>query len=570
MKKQHLLLLSSILVLSACGAANAQESNQESKIELTTTSETPVSETAGASHEEQTDTTTTNSEAASTQTETTSNEATAETTESSELFSERDLNPSYDATTAKITLNENEATVEGTGVTFDNQVITISDEGVYEISGNSDGVQIVVAADDTAKVQLVFNGVTMTNEESPILVESADKVFLTLASNSQNSLTDGTTRQDESIDGVIFSRSDLTINGDGALTINGQFNNGIESKDDLKIIQAKITITAVNNALKANDVINIEGATLDLTAGKAGIHAKNDDDPTLGNVYLNPTSLTINATEDGVDAFNELVIAGGNINITNSTEGLEAKTIHLQEGVVNIVSTDDGINASDGSGSETMEGFGGPGGGDMQANEELAIVIEGGILTVNAEGDGLDSNGSITINGGEVYVEGSQMGGNDALDANGQAIINAGTVIAIGTADMAQGLTAGADQASISVNVSGQIGSLVEIADENGNVLASYTANKPFQNVVASVAGMNEGQTYQVLVDGDATTVEATSVASQNQMGPGGQPMMPPTGGFEENGEGPGGPNQNGQPMTPPNGQEQNGSVDATSGASQS
>lgn len=529
MKKKHVLLLSSMLLLSACGAANAQETgNQMAEIELTT--ESAVEKVTSTAIENNTNTTE--------QVEATNqDESTAEiqTSSDSELFSARDLDATYEAVTAKISLNGATAQVDGSGASFENQILTITTEGVYELSGSSDGIQIVVAADENAKVQLVFNGVTMINEESPILIESADKVFLTMADNSQNSLQDGSTRQDESIDAVIFSRSDLTINGTGQLDIVGNYYNGIDSKDDLKIVNAAVTIQAVNHGLNTNDALNVQAATIDIKAGKDGLHAENSDDATLGNIYLNPNTLTIQATEDGVDEGNELVIAGGNVDVQQSTEGLEAKTITVQGGTISVVSSDDGLNASAGSdGSEEGQGFGGQGGpgfGMMAADSDLQIIINDGTLIVNAEGDGLDSNGALTINGGEVYVEGSQMGGNGAIDSNGTATINSGTVIAIGTADMAQGLTAGAEQGSVSANVSGEIGSLIEISDEQGNVLASYTAKKPFQSVVASVEGMAIANNYLITVDGNETVVEATSAASQNQMGGGPRNMMPPTGG---------------------------------------
>lgn len=482
MKK--LILLSTVFTLAACGPANAQETTTS-----TTSNQTVVSDT--------------------------------------QYFTDRDLNASYDeASATKISLSGSSANIEGTGASFSGNVVTIAAEGTYLISGESEGIQIKVEANDTAKVQIVLKDVTMVNEEAPIYIQSADKVFLTLAEGTTNQLSDGTSRTDETIDAVIFSRSDLTINGTGKLEITGSFNNGIESKDDLKIVDAEVTINASNNGIRANDALNIQGAILNLTTGNDGIKAENDDDLTLGMVYLNPKSVTINAIGDGIQASNTVEIAGGEIEIQNSNEGIEAMVIHQTGGNVSVISIDDGLNTSDPTSTESS----GPG---MGANANLSIVIDGGVLKVNAEGDGLDSNGSLEINGGEVYVQGSQMGGNGAIDADSQPIINGGTVIAIGTADMAQGFVSGSSQASIAANVNGSAGSIINIKDESGNVVASLTADKAFQSVIASVEGMTEGATYSVEVDGFETSVQASSSTGSGMMGgpsgfPGGQ--QPPAG----------------------------------------
>lgn len=386
----------------------------------------------------------------------------------------------------------------------------------------------------------------MTNQEPPIYVNAADKVFVTLADGTSNSLTDGSTRADEAIDAVIFSRSDLTINGNGQLTITGNFYNGIESKDDLIIAGGQITVNATNTALNANDVVNIQGATLDLTAGNDGIKAENEEDLTLGNMYLNPNSLTINAGGDGIQASNTVELAGGTIAINNSTEGIEAMYIHQTGADITLVSSDDGLNASDPTATASQA----PGMG-ASTNSALSIVIDGGTLVIDAGGDGLDSNGSLTLNGGTVLVQGSQNGGNGAIDADSQPIVNGGTIIALGTADMAQGLTSAANQPSISATVNGSAGSVVTILDEGGNQLAQMTATQAFQSVIASAPTMTEGTNY--IVDVDGSQVSATGAASTG----GGMRGMGGRGG-EFSGLG-----QGQAPLTPPG-------TDVTSGATSS
>lgn len=453
---------------------------------------------------------------ANAQEETTENQTTI-TNETNQYFSNRDLDPSYDSVKARITLEGASAMIGGEGATLEGTILKISQEGVYELTGISEGIQVLIEVADTEKVQLVFNNVTMTNEEPVVYVNTGDKVFITLKDGTTNQLVDGITRLDESLDAVIFTRSDLIINGTGELIINADFKNDIESKDDLRITGGIITITASNHALNANDAINIQGTVLNLTAGKDGIHAENNDDITLGNVYLNPTSLTISAAEDGVDAFNLLEIAGGDINIIQSDKGMEASVIHQTGGNVSIVSSDDGLNASDGtSNSQVMM---------SQGNSVLQIVIDNGKLEINVEGDGIDSNGSVTINGGEIYVRGSQVGGNGAFDSDLGVTMNGGTVIAIGTADMAQDMNSGSEQASITVTADGQAGSVITISDQSGNVLATHTATKPFQWINATVPGMVEGESYIISVDNGTVEVTASkSVQSTGMGGPGGGP----------------------------------------------
>lgn len=479
MMKRNVLLLGMAILLGACGTAGAQESS--------------------------------------------SNTISVTTNEATEYFTERDLTSTYDAAQAtKITLSGNQASIEGQGAQLVGNTLTIAAEGTYIISGESNGIQLKVAANDTAKIQLVFNGVNMTHDDAVVYIESGDKVFITLADGTQNTLVDGATRTDETLDATLYSRSDLTLNGTGSLAINGLFKNAIESNDDLKIVSGTYNIEAVNHGLNANDQLNIGEATINIIAGKDGIHAENEDDLTLGNVYLNPTNLTIVAVEDGVDASNQLLIAGGTITITESEEGMEAKVIHQVDGNVTVTSTDDALNASDGSSSSE--------GGMEMSNPELMIVIDGGQLVVDAEGDGIDSNGTITINGGSVYVNGSVMGGNGAIDAAGEVSVNGGIVMALGTADMAQGFSSTSTQASLAVMASGVAGSQIVVTDSSGNVVAEYNAQKQFQHLIISAPGLQEGSDYTVTVDGSATTAQA-ALTTQGTMGgmfPGGGQPMPP------------------------------------------
>ncbi|MBQ8983149.1 MAG: carbohydrate-binding domain-containing protein [Lachnospiraceae bacterium] len=322
--------------------------------------------------------------------------------DTSELFSDRDLTQMADLSEAVYYTVSN------------GEDIHITSEGVYVVSGSAKNVTIYVEAASEDKVQLVLNDLSITNDDFPcIYVKEADKVFVT-TSGTENTLSvtgsfaaDG----DTNTDGVIFSRSDLVLNGTGGLTINST-DNGVVGKDDLKITGGTYTITASSKAFEANDSIRIAAGTFHLTAGTDALHAENDEDDTLGYIYIAGGTYTIQAGDDGIHAESVLEIDGGTIDIT-AAEGLEATYIQINEGTVNIQASDDGINAANKSSSYTP-----------------TVEINGGDITVSmgaGDTDGIDSNGNIIINGGTVNVT-----GNSTFDYDGTGVINGGTVIVNG------------------------------------------------------------------------------------------------------------------------------------------
>ncbi|MBP2624163.1 carbohydrate-binding domain-containing protein [Streptococcus oricebi] len=442
---------------------------------------------------------------------------TATKTDTSQYFTDRDSDPSYEESKAtKIELKDNSATSSGNGASVDGSTVTISTAGTYIISGKSENVQILVKAGDQDKVQIVLNGVTMTGTDAGIVVESADKTFLTLAEGSKNSISDSAKHKNTDYDAAIYSKDDLTLNGSGSLTVEGNYGNAIESNDDLRITGGTYTIKGYKNALAANDALNIKDASLDLTATEDALHADNDDDTNLGNLYIQSGTITIKADDDGMHASNAALIDGGTIKVEKSQEALEGKTVTINGGELDLTSTDDGINASDGSSSEDK----GPG----QATAGVSLTISGGKVKVNAQGDGLDSNGDLTISGGEVYVDGPTDNGNGALDYDGNGSITGGQVMIIGSSGMAMGFGSSSTQASVLANVSGNAGSKISITDSSGKEVLSYTALKNFQSVLASSADLKDGETYTIKVDGQSTTATASLSTQNGNGGPGGGP----------------------------------------------
>ena len=294
--------------------------------------------------------------------------------------------------------------------------INITSAGVYVLSGNASNVTVTINAGDDDKVQLVLDGVSITNSSKPaIYVINADKVFVTTASGSSNSLSvtgsftaDGTTNTDA----VIFSKDDLVLNGLGTLNIRST-ENGVTSKDDLKVTGGTLNITCSADALEANDSIAIAGGSITINTDKDGLHAENDEDNTVGYIYICGGSLDINAGSDGIQGTTIVQIDNGNINISAS-EGIEGTYVQINGGTISISASDDGINASNKSNAVSV-----------------TIEINGGDITVNmgqGDTDGIDSNGNLFINGGTIRVNAQSP-----FDYDGTANKTGGTIIVNGT-----------------------------------------------------------------------------------------------------------------------------------------
>ncbi len=327
--------------------------------------------------------------------------------DASDLFSERDLTQVADLTDAQaITLASG-------------QDVQITEEGVYVVTGDASDATIVVDAEDGAKVQLVLDGASITNEDAPaIYVKSADKVFVTTTEGSTNRLSVTgafTSDGDTNTDAVIFSKDDLTLNGLGTLEVSST-GNGITSKDDLKVTGGTYDIDAAADALEANDAILVSGGALTITTSKDGLHAENDEDASTGYVYICGGSLDIEAADDGIQATTILQIDGGSFSI-RAAEALEATYVQVNGGSFDIEASDDGINATTKStsvGTPTIEVTGGELGITMGAGDTDALdangnlVISGGTIDITAQ-SAFDFDGTVTFTGGTVTVNGEQV-----------------------------------------------------------------------------------------------------------------------------------------------------------------
>lgn len=459
----------------------------------------------------------------------------------SDLFTDRDLAGTYEEEDAVvITLSDGSSACSGSGVSIDGDVITITKEGTYLLSGSLSDGQIVVDTNSSAKVQLVLSGVDITcSDSAAIYVIQADKVFLTLAEGTENRI--GTTGEfaetEEGIDAAIYAKDDLTLNGSGSLTVTCPYGHGIVSKDDLKLTGGTYTITAAAQGLSGNDSVRIADGVYQITAEGKGIKSDTAIYLTGGEITINSTddavhsnglctisggSYTIASGDDGVHADGALTINGGTITITESYEGLEGMTITINGGEISLAASDDGMNAAGGNDSS---GFGGMMNDAFASDDDCWIEINGGTLVIEAGGDGIDSNGDLTVNGGEVYVSGPTSSADGALDYGGEATITGGIVVAAGASGMAENFGDSSTQGSMLVSFSQSIQGTVTLADADGNEILSYTPTKSYNCVVISCPEITADGVYTVTCGTETTTVEMSGlIYGGGMMGGMGQP----------------------------------------------
>ena len=567
----------------------------------------------------------------------------------SDMFTKRDKKTDYDDTAVRIQLNGNSATANSDSVQISDSTITITEEDTYILSGNLNDGCVVVNADSSAKIHLVLDGVDINNKSSAaILVLSADKVTITLASDKNNLSNSGYFAPVDAlnVNAALYSKDDLSLNGSGSLTITSPAGHGISCKDDLVLAGGTYTITSGNHGLDANDSIRLTASAISIEAGKDGIHAENTDDTTLGFVYIadgtykihanddgisagaylqieegsfdittesvssssdssgkgikstnsmqiSTGSFTVNSVDDSIHSNTDIIINGGtynliskddgihadatltvnngDVNITESYEGLEALDLVINGGNIRLIASDDGLNAA---GGNDASGFGGRGGdnfggfkggnrpgknkGDFEnlpsdvmpdrgmqnrpnggfddggfgnnfgggfgdnfggafgggafggmGSSNGSITITGGNLYIQASGDGIDANGSLTITGGDITICGPNRGDTASLDYDTTATISDATFIATGATGMAQTLSS-SEQGIITINVGNQnAGTTLTLTDSKGKVFLTRTPELPYSLVILSSPDLKSGETYTLTYGTTTKTITA-------------------------------------------------------------
>ncbi|MGN0391187.1 MAG: carbohydrate-binding domain-containing protein [Wujia sp.] len=394
----------------------------------------------------------------------------------SDWFSDRDFEVGYDESeSAVITLNGTTASCDSESVYINDGTVTITDEGIYILSGELDDGMVIVDAEDTDKIQLVLDGVTIQSSSSAaIYVRQADKVFVTMAADTENTLSNGgefTAIDDNNIDAVIFSKDDITLNGSGTLHVSSTAGHGIVSKDSLRITSGSYVITCAGHGLAGKDEVCIANASFQMEVGKDGIHAENDDDETLGGVYIQSGNFDITAEGDGISGATDVQLIDGQYNIKTGA-GSEAVAIEdMQNGMTQQAGNmggHGGMQRPDGDipqdvFSETETGTDADSVSTKGIKAGNMLIIGGGTYALCTEDDALHSNVNVMVNGGSFEI----TSGDDAIHAEETLSVTDGKINIAGCYEGLEGL---------SVEISG--GEITLIARDDGFNAAGGTGGR--------------------------------------------------------------------------------------------
>ncbi|CDX01141.1 hypothetical protein SDC9_09904 [bioreactor metagenome] len=350
-------------------------------------------------------------------------------------FSARDLDVGFDEGTAtQITLSDSGIEVAGSGAEAEGETVNITQEGTYVLSGSLPDGQIIVDAPDTDKIQLVLRGVSIHNEDHAALyIKEADKVFITLATDSQNTLSDGTEyvqRDEVNVDGAIYSKADLTINGGGSLNVIGNYKHGIVAKDDLVITGGKLSVTAQGQGLHGKDCVKIKDGIFALKTQGDAVQSDNTEDETRGFVYIAGGTFAIETQGDAFQAETllqtdggtfKIMTGGGSENASTDSQGNERGSWGMWGGPPGNPENVNGAPPETATETATVEDT--PSAKGFKAGREM--ILNEGSFDVDSSDDALHSNGKLVITGGTYAVS----SGDDGLHADGDLTITGGILL---------------------------------------------------------------------------------------------------------------------------------------------
>lgn len=405
---------------------------------------------------------------------------------------------------------------------FSKEDLTLNGKGSLSISSkNGHGV---VSKDD-----LVITGGSYSVTSAGQGVSGKDSVRIADGNITVNSQKDGihSENTEDTDKGFVYIKGGkikITAQGDGisasgTLTaLDGTFNitagGGSSNAEKVKTEMFGDKQANTNTNENTQDTTSVKGikagANLTIQGGKINVDSADDSVHSNANVYVKGGSLTLATGDDGIHADETTEISGGTVNVTESYEGIEGLKVKISGGNITVKSSDDGINAAGGNDQSGV-------GGSMQPDnfgvtEDCEINISGGVITVDAEGDGIDSNNSITVSGGELYINGPTKGGNGAIDSDGSAVVTGGVVVAVGTKEMAENFGDDSSQCAIMYNTSEAVSGELTVKDSSGNTVISYTPTKEYSSVVVSSADIKQGSTYTINAGSLSQQVEVNDI----------------------------------------------------------
>lgn len=304
-----------------------------------------------------------------------------------------------------IVLNGDSITITGNGATADGRKVTITSAGTYTVNGSLTDGQIVVDTADSETVKLILNGVTINNSTTaPIYVANAEEVVLMLADGSENVVSDGAAyvfpdAETDEPNAAIFAKSDLTIYGTGKLTVTGNYNDGIASKDGLIIASGTLSVEAVDDGIRGKDYLVVKGGDITVNAQGDGLKSDNEEDATKGYIAIETGNFTITAGGDAITAQTDVLItdgefiltagggSNGRIDETTSAKGIKAGVnVNIDGGNFTLNTADDAIHSN------------------------TSLVVNAGIFFITTGDDGIHADSTLTINGGDIQIAQSYEG----------------------------------------------------------------------------------------------------------------------------------------------------------------
>jgi len=446
-------------------------------------------------------------------------------------YNNNDLNDKYDESSIEIKCDGTKCTSSSNNVLLDKGKVTLTDAGTYVFGGKLNG-QLNIAATEEDLIHLILKDATITSDFGPAIYAECKKLIITTegknsASDSKNYPKDATTDDDDdetkkkAPNACIFASNNLTLNGKGSLDVKGNFDEGIRSKNHLKIISGKINVVSKGNAIKGKESVSIKDGEITIDAGNTAIKATKDTKPDEGYVVIEGGNITIKAKQDGIHAETHLTVSGGKINVTECKEGLEAQMVDITGGDIVINNSNDGINAgrigvSNAQGN-TKKTF-------SDTNEQVYIRISGGQVDVRAEGsdlDGIDANGSLFFGGSAtVFVDsvyGGVFGHMASVDSDGPKVLDVGLTALI----TATGKTSAKSSSTYDEPESKQClqpylyvkidiqkeGTPITISDSKGNVLIKRTPRASYGIIFFTSPDLVDGE-YTVTAGNITKTVK--------------------------------------------------------------
>jgi len=411
---------------------------------------------------------------------------------------------------------------EPDGAIFSKDDLKITGSGTLKVTANyKDGIVskdaltiidttiIVNSRDDGIRgkdyVQLKNSNVTIKSEGDGIKStnDSDDTLGYVLIKGGKIDISTGADGiQAEQV--ISCSESDITITTTGVVDNSHQESFGRQSS---KTQTTSTTDSSSSKGLKAGKEITVKGGTISITSTDDSIHSNY-------YVIIDDGKLALSSGDDGIHADTNIKVNGGTINITKSYEGIEANYIEINGGDISVTASDDGINVSGGNDQSAI------GGRDNFSNVNTGnrkLVINGGKIYVNSDGDGLDANGSIELNGGDVTVAGTTSNGNSALDYDNTFLVNGGSIVYYGSTGMWQNPSTSSKQYSICFGVSGKSGDEIVLKDSNGNSVTSIKTEKTYSAVTISNSSLKQNETYTLYVNGTSIgSQEVSSIVTSN------------------------------------------------------